>query len=298
MNRHKNIKLLIVDDEEINIELASIYLENEGYEIFTALNAEDALNIISQERISLILLDINMPKTDGFTLCSMLKSEQKTKDIPIIFLTAQHDIEYITRAFEIGGADYITKPFNVLELKARINVQVQNILYLQEIKEKQSRLAQLSVTDQLTKLYNALYFESQIKLLQSKNEESWILYIKINKLEKINKLYGFANTNKILRAFAKVLQKESFSNSVVARLFGAHFAVISKAYKEENMQQQYNRLISAIENEKILKDSIHISSILFYVNPDTQMSTAHIYKTMQKHFDEIQERGRQLFIIK
>jgi len=297
MENDTKIKLLIVDDEEINIQLASLYLEDEEYELFSALSAQEALSIISQEHISLILLDVNMPHTDGFTLCSMLKSEQRTKDIPIIFLTAQHNIEYIAKAFEVGGADYITKPFNVLELKARINVQVQNILYLREIKDKQAKLAQLSVTDQLTKLYNALYFESHVKTLQANEEEFWVLYLKINHFEKINQLYGFSNANKILRTFARVVQENSFQNATVARLFGAHFAVTTKAYDKENMQQYYYQLTSAIENEKILKDNIFISSILIYGDSKKQISVADLYKTMQKHIHTVQERGKQLLIV-
>ena len=297
MNPYQDLNILIVDDEEINIELASIYLENEGYNIFTALSAQDALVIISQENISLILLDVNMPETNGFELALMLKSEEKTKDIPIIFLTAQHNIEYVAKAFEVGGADYITKPFNVSELKARVNVQLQNILYLHEIKDKQAKLAQLSVTDQLTKLYNALYFESHLKTLQAKKEDFWVLYIRINHFEKINQLYGFSNANKILRNFAAVLEKNSFQNATVSRLFGAHFAVTSKAYTKESMQQYYNKLTAAIEKEKLLKESIVISSILIYVDSHKQVSIADLYKTMQKHLNTIQERGKQLLIV-
>jgi len=298
MSHEDALKILIIDDEEINIELASLYLQDEAYSIYTASDAQEALTIISQEKISLILLDVNMPKIDGFELCSMLKSEEKTRDIPIIFLTAQHNIEYITKAFEVGGADYIIKPFNALELKARVNVQLQNILYLQEIKQKQSKLAQLSITDQLTKLYNSFYFESYMKVLKSKKEKYWVLYIKINQFEQINRLYGFTNANKILRTFAKILKENSFQNALVSRLFGAHFAVITKDYKEEDMHKSYNRLITAIEAEKLLKGTVLISSILIHADTHDTISIADLYKTMQKHMSTLQERGKQLLVVK
>jgi len=295
MTKFKDLRVLIVDDEEINIELASIYLETEGYTITTASGAQEALEKISKESIALILLDINMPQVDGFKLCQMLKSEKKTEDIPIIFLTAQHDIEYITKAFEIGGADYITKPFNALELKARVKVQLQNILYLQEIKEKQSKLAQLSITDQLTKLYNTLYFESHIKTLKNKEQEFWVLYIKINNFDKVNTLFGFYNANKILQRFAKLLRESSFKNGVVARLFGANFAIVMKAYPSEEMQKLYSQLIKSIQQDKHLKESINISAALFFAKQGSQISIASMHKTIQNN---TQERAQQLLIIK
>jgi len=295
MTKFKDLQVLIVDDEEINRELASIYLETEGYTIFTADSAQKALQKISKEHISLILLDINMPDIDGFKLCEMLKSEKKTKEIPIVFLTAQHDIEYITKAFEIGGADYITKPFNALELKARVKVQLQNILYLQDIKNKQSKLAQLSITDQLTKLYNTLYFESRIKTLKNRDEEFWVLYIKINNFDKVNALYGFYNANKILQQFAQLLGKSSFKSGVIARLFGANFAIVMKKYPVEEMQKLYNQLIRSIQQEKNLKESINISSVLFFAAKGSQISIASMYKTIQ---NSPKERAQQLLIIK
>ena len=297
MKTNNNFTLLIVDDEEINIELASLYLQEEKYAIETASNAQNALKIISQKEISLILLDINMPKTDGFTLCTMLKDENKTKDIPIIFLTAQNNIEYITKAFEVGGADYITKPFNALELKARVKVQIQNVAYLEEIKAKQSKLAQLSITDPLSKLYNGLYFDSQIKTLQNRNESFWIFYIKINNFEKINNLYGFHNTNRLLKKFSTVLKNTLFTNATVAHLFSAHFAVITKAYSSQDMQKIYKKLLDNIKEDKNLQNSINLSCILLYNDKKKVATLPLIYKKIQTNLASMQERNQKLVVI-
>jgi diguanylate cyclase (GGDEF)-like protein len=297
MKTNNNFNLLIVDDEEINTELASLYLQEEGYKIFTALNAQDALKIISRKQISLILLDINMPHIDGFKLCAMLKEEQKTQDIPVVFLTAQNDIDFITKAFEIGGADYITKPFNPLELKARVKVQLQNIAYLEEIKEKQSKLAQLSITDPLSKLYNGLYFDAHIKTLQSKEEAFWIFYIKIDNFEKINKLYGFHNTNKLVRIFSKLLTKTLFKNAIVSRLFSAHFAVITKAYSKEDMQKLYKLLQDTIKKDPTLKGSIEFSAILIYVPEKIPPSLPLIYKKIQTSLTLLENSNNKMMFV-
>jgi diguanylate cyclase (GGDEF)-like protein len=297
MQKNSDFKILIVDDEEVNVDLASIYLQDEGYSIKTAFNAEDALRIISKHKISLILLDINMPKVDGFRLCSMLKEENKTKDIPIIFLTAQNDINSITKAFEVGGSDYITKPFNILELKARVKVQLQNIAYLQEIKTKQSKLAQLTITDPLSKLYNGLYFDAQIKTKQQKNENFWIFYIKINNLEKINTLYGFYTVNKLLRIFAQILEKVSFKNSIVSRLFGANFAILTKAYSSEDMQKMYKELHKELKKNKSLNESIQISTVIFYVQDKKEPSLQNIYKKIQQNLATMQSNNKKVILI-
>ena len=297
MKTNNNFNLLIVDDEEINTELAALYLKEEGYQIFTALNAEDALKTLSRNKISLLLLDINMPKVDGFKLCSMLKEEKKTADIPIIFLTAQNDIKFVTKAFEVGGADYITKPFNALELKARVKVQLQNRAYLEEIKAKQSKLAQLTITDPLSKLYNGLYFDAQIKTLQSKEEAFWIFYIKINNFEKINKLYGFHNTNKLVRIFSKLLTKTLFKNAIVSRLFSAHFAVITKAYSQDDMQKLYKLLLDTIKTDKTLKGSIEFSSLLIHVPKKNPPSLEMIYKKIQTNLNLLENSNNKIMVI-
>jgi len=298
MKTNNNFTILIVDDEEINTELASLYLQEEKYRIKTALSAQDALNIISLEDISLILLDINMPGVDGLQLCSMLKAEKKTQDIPVIFLTAQTDISFVSKAFEAGGADYITKPFNVLELKARVKVQLQNIAYLDEIKAKQSKLAQLSITDPLSKLYNNLYFDAQLKTKLLGGENFWIFYIKINHMERLNTLYGFGNTNKLIRLFSKVLERTLFKNATTARLFSAHYASINNNYSLEDMKKQYKILIDTIKKESALKENINLSCILYPVDAKKETGIQNIYKKIQKTLAKMQNDDIKLMVLR
>ena len=250
MKTNNHFHILIVDDEKFNIELAAVYLKEEEYKLSFALNAKGAFEQVMKNDISLILLDINMPKTDGFELCKMLKEDSKTKDIPIIFLTAQTDIKYISRAFEVGGVDYISKPFNGVELKARVHTHLQNLSYLQELKNKQSKLAQLSITDPLSKLTNALYFDSQIKSFQNRGEIFWIVYIKFERFEKINQVYGFYGANKIIRIFAKILQETSYSNAVISKLYGVGFGILLKDYDKLEIKKMYENIVVSVTKDK------------------------------------------------
>lgn len=296
MKTNNNFHILIIDDEKFNIELVAAYLKEEGYKLSFALNGEKAFECIFQKNVNLILLDVNMPNKNGFEICTMLKEDPKTKSIPVIFLTAQTDIEYIAKAFEVGGADYITKPFNGAELKARVKIQLQNIAYLEEIKHKQSKLAQLSITDSMTKLYNALYFDSQIKQYQKREEVFWILYFKINNFDKINKLYGFYGANKILRKFALLLKKICYANSIVAKLYGVSFGILTKDYAQKDIEKLYETIAVTLMRDAELKKIISFSAVLYNVK-EKNTSPASIYKKLQNTTHAIDRRQNNYMII-
>ena len=296
MRTNNNFHVLIVDDEKFNIELAAIYLKEEQYQLSFALNAKGAIEQVMKKDINLILLDINMPGKDGFEVCEMLKADYKTRDIPVIFLTAQTDIEYISRAFEVGGVDYISKPFNGVELKARVKTHLQNVAYLEYIKERQSKLAQLSVTDPLTKLHNALYFDSQIKTYQTHNENFWVIYIKIDRFEKINNVYGFYGANKIIRLFSKLLKETAFKNSKVARLYGISFGILLKDYDLQEIKKLYEAIVVALATNKEIGKVITISTVLYNAK-DSTTSIPDMYKKFQDSIHKLEEVHSEKYLI-
>ncbi len=133
-NKNKS-KILIVDDVTKNIQLVANILQEAGYEIFFALNGQMALELVKNQTLDLILLDIMMPEMDGFEVCRRIKMLPNIKDIPIIFLTAKTDIEDIKKGFEVGGVDYITKPFNREELLARVKTHLSLMRQQKELKD-------------------------------------------------------------------------------------------------------------------------------------------------------------------
>lgn len=132
-------KVLIVDDVTKNIQLVANFLKQAGYEINFALSGKKALKHVEKESFDLILLDIMMPEMDGFEVCKLLKSNPETSEIPVIFLTAKTDIDSITKAFQIGGIDYITKPFNKSELLARVKTHL-------DMQQQKRNLKELNAT--------------------------------------------------------------------------------------------------------------------------------------------------------
>ena len=115
--------ILIVDDNINNLRLLSAILEEKGYQVRKVTNSKFALKTISLAPPDLILLDINMPELDGFGVCRHLKADRLTRDIPVIFLSAFSQTQQKREAFRAGGVDYITKPFHVEEVLARVKHQ-------------------------------------------------------------------------------------------------------------------------------------------------------------------------------
>lgn len=115
--------ILLVDDSEVNLEILQDSLSK--YTTYTAKDGDTALELaFSRNKPDLILLDIIMPGMNGYEVCQYLKTNELTKDIPVIFITGQNDMDSIIKGFEAGAVDFITKPFNILELKARVKTQI------------------------------------------------------------------------------------------------------------------------------------------------------------------------------
>lgn len=123
MIQKKNI--LIVDDNQINLQVVSSFLKELNYNIAISLDGFDAIKILKDTQIDLIVMDVMMPQMDGFETCKKIKEDDRLKDIPIIFLTAKNQTKDIVEGFQAGGVDYVSKPFNGEELKMRIKTHLE-----------------------------------------------------------------------------------------------------------------------------------------------------------------------------
>ncbi|MEI6714477.1 MAG: adenylate/guanylate cyclase domain-containing protein [Verrucomicrobiota bacterium] len=135
-------RILLVDDIMENIQVAGNILKNQGFHLNIARNGRQALEVVEKTPPDLILLDIMMPEMDGFECCHILKQNPETRDIPIIFLTANTQTEDIVKGFEVGAVDYIFKPFNAPELLSRIHTHLAlrfAQLRLEDLSQKVSR---------------------------------------------------------------------------------------------------------------------------------------------------------------
>jgi sigma-B regulation protein RsbU (phosphoserine phosphatase) len=128
-------RVLIVDDVKANVDVLVQALGDE-YKLSVALNGESALRSAEKNPPDLVLLDIMMPGMDGYEVCRRLRASPRTRDVPIMFLSALEDVVNKARGFEVGGNDYLTKPFEVLEVKARVHSLLRAKAYSDAVKEK------------------------------------------------------------------------------------------------------------------------------------------------------------------
>ncbi len=137
MTYEPNNLILIVEDNPFNIQALTAVVNDCGFQSGVAMNGEEAFAFLEQKKPALILLDIMMPDIDGYEVCRRIKQNLALRDIPIIFLTAKSEKSDIIKGFEVGGVDYVTKPFNIYELKMRIYTHL-------ELKQSRDRLVSLN----------------------------------------------------------------------------------------------------------------------------------------------------------
>ena len=161
MRERKKATILIVDDDKSNINILLNILQD--YDVIACLDGKTAIEMAIKEDIDLILLDIVMPQMDGFEVCSILKTDAATENIPIIFLSAKRDMEDINRGFELGAVDYIVKPFFPIELKCHVRTHIKLQNYQRDLEKKNIELEQLNqkIKDVVKKDMQDLYESSE-----------------------------------------------------------------------------------------------------------------------------------------
>ena len=201
MTGERQPRILLVDDEPGSIELLAGIFGDE-YEILFATEGEKAVGLALTEEPDVILLDVMMPGIDGYEVCRRLKAEERTADIPVIFITACGDLEAESRGLESGAMDYIHKPFTSSVVKVRTSNQI-------ELKRAREALTRLSITDGLTQLANRRRFDEVIRreharLARSDGQLS-LLMLDLDHFKGYNDTYGHLQGDDCLRRVAAVI---------------------------------------------------------------------------------------------
>jgi len=135
--------LLVVDDTLANLRLLGNMLSEEGYEVRPVSSGRQALQAVDHDPPDLILMDVNMPDMDGYEVCRRVRANEQSKDVPVIFVSAWADRAYMVKAFEAGGADYVTKPFLFEEVLARVRTHIALRRARAALGERDARVRQL-----------------------------------------------------------------------------------------------------------------------------------------------------------
>jgi len=173
MSAHeKKSKVLIVDDTDLNIEILLEAL-SDRYDLYTAMNGESALAQVKKNPPDIILLDVVMPGMSGYEVCTLLKANPATTDIPIIFLTAMTEINEKARGFEAGAVDYMVKPFAILEVQARLDVHL-SLINAKKALKQQNEILEIKVKERTHELSvtQSVIIEAMACLAETRNQET------------------------------------------------------------------------------------------------------------------------------
>jgi len=243
--------ILIVDDTPANLRLLSGMLDEQSYKFRMAPNGELALKSAQAIPPDLILLDIKMPGMNGYEVCEQLKADPRTRDIPVIFISALDQTDDKVKAFTFGGVDYITKPFQVEEVLARVethlalsalqhqlaaaNVELQesNDRLKSEIEKRiqaEAKLQKLATTDPLTELYNRRHFfdlaeKEFARALRYQRHFSLIL-IDLDNFKTVNDKHGHLCGDRVLQEVARCINQNSRDVDIYGRYGGDEFVVL------------------------------------------------------------------------
>jgi two-component system cell cycle response regulator len=230
-------RILIVDDHEDNVELLRARLESWGYETASAKDGAEALSTIENTLPDLVLLDIMMPKIDGIEVARRVKNNPDLPFIPIIMQTALDSTENKVEGLEAGADDYITKPIDFPELKARLRSMVRIKRLQEEIEERErelmeanERLRYMSQTDALTGLDNRRHIETRIEEMfehaKRLNEPFSCVMVDLDRFKSVNDTYGHQAGDAVLKQLARILKQEVREIDHAARYGGEEFMLL------------------------------------------------------------------------
>jgi len=236
--------ILIVDDIETNIDVL-LELLGEKYDVLVAVDGKTALDIADKEKIDLILLDIMMPEMDGYEVCERLKNSEETQNIPVLFITAKIDEDSIERAYDIGGSDYIAKPFKPRELLARIKTQLQ-------LRELINHLDFIATHDEMTGIYNRRqFFNLATQRFNEVKKNLYAVMIDIDKFKEVNDNYGHDTGDKVIKIVTKTITDNLLEDTIFGRIGGEEFALICNVDSKATVMKNIESIREKIEKLKV-----------------------------------------------
>lgn len=211
-------RLLIVEDDVDISNMLRIYFTGQKYEVDTAPRGSDALDKTRQNMPHLIILDIMLPDIDGFEVCRILRTNTRTSHVPIIFLTQKDERSDKLQGLELGADDYITKPFDIEELKLRVQRAI-------------ARAEQQSLTDPRSGLPSGRLIEEQLRRIIRENNWAF-MDIRINHFEPFKEVYGFVAGDDVLRFTAmmmnEVIDQMGTDQDFIGHAGGDNFVIITR----------------------------------------------------------------------
>ena len=295
--------ILVADDEPVNLALIKRRLEWESYEIHTAEDGGQAVETAKRVRPDLVILDVMMPVLDGLEACRLLKADPATRDIPVIFLSALDDTDTKVSGLSLGADDYISKPFRVEELLARVAVAIRLKRErddlrrsAEEARRRAEAASEMSMTDALTGLLNryGLQRALQRELAESRRYARPLscLLLDLDYFKAVNDTYGHPAGDTALMQAARVLTEVVRGSDVVCRYGGEEFLVLAPETKLEGAHALAEKIRLAVSS-RLFGDGERVFPLTFSVGV-AQLHAEESGNDMIARADEALYHAKQL----
>ncbi len=236
------VRVFILDDSALSLTALSRLLEAEGYEVLSRARSEGAVEAIVEAMPDLALLDIVMPKVSGLEVLQGIKRHEECAEMPVIMVTAKTDVMNLSAALEAGAFDYIRKPFEPVEVAARVRSALRTRDYM-------LKLRHLSERDGLTGLLNNTVFYKALdkELGSGSNPILSVAMIDLDLFKSVNDRFGHQAGDLVLKGFGQLLQSAVGPSGAAARYGGEEFCVLLKGYDREMAEHWAEAFRKAIE---------------------------------------------------
>jgi diguanylate cyclase (GGDEF)-like protein len=253
---------LIAEDDDVNRNLLRRRLTCDGHEVTEARNGLEVLELLQKSQYDLVLLDMLMPVMDGFEALARMKADAVLRDLPVIVISALEEIGSVVRCIEMGAEDYLTKPFNRVLLRARIEASLEKKWMrdrerakteeleraLNLLEKAQEELAVLASQDPLTTLPNRRSVEAQMDSRVKRGNPLTAIYVDLNGFKKINDTYGHEAGDDLLKQVGVRLRAAFRSTDTVGRWGGDEFVVLVDATGID-VQHRLSKLSESLSEE-------------------------------------------------
>jgi diguanylate cyclase (GGDEF)-like protein len=259
----KRYRILMVEDSRVSLEVYAQRLERRGYQVSTAISAEEARAELEVGVPDLILLDVFMPKVSGFEFLRELRADQKTSRVPILLISALSDTQHIVEGLELGANDYVTKPIVMPILTARMEALLRSSELVRRLEVQTELLSKLAAFDDLTGVYNRRsmfhHLEAELSRCRRYGRSLGILMVDIDHFKRVNDEHGHLIGDQALRWVATTLQNELRSMDFLCRYGGEEFCAILPETNRPGVARAGERLRSAIERTLFAQSDVQLS---------------------------------------
>jgi two-component system, cell cycle response regulator len=243
-------RILVIDDKEFDKNKISETLSSDLNIVMSADTGVKGIELTTRQNFDIIMVSLNLKNEDGLRLCSHLRSNERTRSVPIVMIAEDMDIGRVAHGLEIGAHDYIMRPIDKNELLARVRTQIRRKRFQERLRSSYEISLSMALTDSLTGLYNRRYFEVHLEKLLQINYESKkslaVVMLDIDHFKAVNDTYGHNVGDEVLKVFAERMTKSLRSFDLVARLGGEEFICLLPDVSQERAFMVAERLRRSI----------------------------------------------------